>query len=89
MSGWSSCRLDQACFSRCSQMDQDIEEAQGAAGLWIALRRPLIEGLSIEKRKGSFVAVVEVGEQRQLGYQSGGEDESSREADWATGLKSC
>ena len=49
----------------------------------------MIEGLSIEKRRGSSVAVDGVGGQRQLGYRSGGEDESSRELEGASGLKSC
>ena len=48
----------------------------------------MIEGLSTKKRKGSFVAIGGVDEQR-LGYQSDGEDERPLELEGATGLKSC
>jgi hypothetical protein len=48
----------------------------------------LIEGLSVERRKGSFIAIGEVGEQR-LDYQSGDEDECSMASDRVMGSRSC
>ena len=87
MRDWSSCKLDQACFTRSSQLEPDIEEL-GAEGLWTTSRLPLIADLSTERRKGSFIAIGEVGEQG-LDYQSGDEDECSMAPDRVMGSRSC